>query len=135
MTDEKTCANEACGKPFTRRLHTRESKAGFAARKYCCLDCANEVARAGAYVGEKTCRNKACGKTYAKRPRETRNEFQRRSYCCVDCSRSDNHGRGRILPRKPTPALVEVVRAPGQPWRPAGWSEAPNVYAGVRQAC
>jgi hypothetical protein len=134
--ETKTCANPACGKPFTRRLTTRESKPAFAARIYCSRECSYEVARAANPTGTKTCRNKACGKEYTKRKRESRNEFQGRSYCSLDCRNKggNNKGGGRILPRR-TDQLIEVVREPGLPWRPSGWTREPNVYAGVRQDC
>jgi hypothetical protein len=82
----------------------------------------------------KTCKAPGCENVFTRKTRESRNDFARRSYCGRDCSQKDNNGRRRVLPRR-TAQLVEVVREPGQPWRPAGWTRQPNVYGAPRQGC
>lgn len=139
MNDEtKTCANEACAKPFARRTRTRETKAAFAERKYCCRDCKYEAERAERNAdpaGTKTCKRPGCGREYTKRPRESRNEFMKRSFCCIDCRYKADTGGHRRVQRRPSGPEFAVTRAPGQPWRPAGWARKPNVFGTVRQGC
>jgi hypothetical protein len=124
----KTCGNPHCGKTFTQRYG--ESQTRFAVRRFCCRDCSIETVRLQLHdpVTLKTCENPACGKRFGKKPRESRNEYTVRRYCSRQCSYQCNSGR-RALPRKPAPA-PEVVRAPGEPWRPTGWSRTPNVHGG-----
>jgi hypothetical protein len=84
-------------------------------------------------INSKTCENPKCGQEFHRKATRSSADFAKRRYCGRACSIEDNSVR-RMLPRQPAP-LPEVALSPGKPWRPAGWSATPNVYAGARQGC